>query len=161
MRRPCAARGPCWRSSSSMSQINRSRVGSCSSHLGNRCIRPRGQSPQENSPAGSIRASQHAGCMCSSRGSVLRKGDWCSLGASVRLVHSSCAWSTILTCSSAVAELLEVRVKKILRALDEIKVPGSHSPLVSPLWVAVIPGMFLGPGHGVLQVLGFGGPLVT
>ena len=59
------------------------------------------------------------------------------------------------------AELLEVLAKEILGALDEVKVPGSHSPLVSPLWVAVIPGKFLGPGHCVLQVLGCVGPLIT
>jgi len=99
--------------------------------------------------------------MCSSRLSVLWENCRCSFGASVRLVHSSCAWSTILIHTSATAELLEVRVKEILRALDEVKVPGSHSPLVSPLWVAVIAGKFLGPGHGVLQVLGYSGPLVT
>jgi hypothetical protein len=64
---------------------------------------------------------------------------------------------------SPMAELLEVLVKQILGALDEVKVSGSHSPLVSPLWVAVIPWEFLGPGHlgGVLQVLGCGGPRVT
>ena len=45
------------------------------------------------------------------------------------------------------AELLEVLVKEILGTLDEVKVPGSHSPLVSPLWVAVIPGELLSPGH--------------
>ena len=44
-------------------------------------------------------------------------------------------------------ELLEVLVEEFLGALDKVKVPGSHSPLVSPLWVAVIPGEFLGPGH--------------
>ena len=87
----------------------------------------------------------------------------CSLGASVRLFHSSCAWSTVLISTSAMAKLLEVLVKDILGALDEVKVPGSHGPLVSPLWVAVIPGKFLVPGHlgRVLQVLGCGGPLVT
>jgi hypothetical protein len=87
-----------------------------------------------------------------------KEGHRCSFGASVRLVHSSCAWSTILIYTSAA---VEVRVKQVLRALDEVKVPGSNSPLVSPLRVAVIAGKFLGPGHGVLQVLGYSGPLVT
>lgn len=64
---------------------------------------------------------------------------------------------------SAMAKLLEVLVKEVLGALNEVKVPGGHSPLVSPLWVAVIPWELLGPGRlgGVLQVLGCGGPLVA
>jgi hypothetical protein len=61
------------------------------------------------------------------------------------------------------AELLEVLVKEVLGALDEVKDPGSHSPLISPLWAAVIPWIILGPGQlaGVLRILGCGGPLVT